>query len=329
MKSRIWVLCVLNATVAWAQSNLLPKGKGSDQGAEASAAQVPMDAPVLTIKGFCPNQSGQPAKSSDKNACQTVMTRAQFEQLASAIRPNVSASVKQQLASLYPRMLVMSQKAEELGLDKLPPYEQMIAFSRMQILSQGLTRKLQQQAAISDKEISDYYREHAAEFEEYTLERLFVPLRKQPADPKNQGAGEMRVGQMDLADLAENLRKRAAAGEDLLQLQKEAFAQAGITVASPNVNMGKVRRSALPANQSAVTELKAGQVSEVISDAAGHYIYKLDAKGEIPPEQARTEIQRTLENQRAQDELDKIQRSYSTEINEAYFGVHAVREPDQ
>lgn len=323
MKSRLWWFCVLVVSAAWGQSSLSPAGKDRNQG------EIPMDAAVLTIKGFCPNQNGQPVKSSDKNSCQTVITRAQFEQLASAIRPNISASVKQQLASLYPRMLVMSQKAEELGLEKLPPYEQMIAFSRMQILSQGLTRRLQQQAAVSDKEISDYYHDHAAEFEEYTLERLFVPLRKQPADSKNQGAGEMRVGQMDLAELAENLQKRAAAGEDLLQLQKEAFAHAGITVASPNVNMGKVRRSAMPANQSAIFELKAGQVSEVITDAGGHYIYKLDAKEQIPFEQAKTEIQRALENQRAQDQLDKIQHSYSTVINEAYFAAHAAKGDDQ
>lgn len=279
MKSCIWWLWVLGMSAAWGQSSLSPTGKKSDLTARANVADVPMDAAVVTIKGFCSNQSSQPAKSTDKSSCQTVITRAQFEQLASAIRPNVSASVKQQLASLYPRMLVMSQKAEELGLDRLPPYEQMIAFSRMQILSQGLTRSLQQQTAVSDKEISAYYHDHAAEFEEYTLERLFVPLRKQPADSKNQGAGEMRVGQMDLAELAENLRKRAASGGDLLQLQKEAFAQAGITVASPNVNLGKVRRSALPANQGAIFELKAGQVSEVITDAGGHYIYKLECKG--------------------------------------------------
>ena len=288
-----------------------------------------MDAAVLTIKGFCQNRSGQRERSGDSRSCQTVITRAQFEQLASAIRPNVSASVKQQLASLYPRMLVMSEKAEELGLEKLPPYEQMIAFSRMQILSQGLTRKLQQQAAVSDKDILDYYHEHLGEFEEYTLERLFVPLRKQGTDPKNAGAGEMRVGQLELADLAESLRKRAEAGEDFLQLQKEAFAQAGITVASANVNMGKVRRSALPATEVAIFELRAGQVSEVITDAGGHYIYKLDAKAQIPLEQAKAEIQRTLENQRAQDELDKIQRSYSTEINEAYFGAPAAKTEDQ
>lgn len=54
-----------------------------------------------------------------------------------------------------------------------------------------------------------------------------------------------------------------------------------------------------------------------------------NAKEQIPFEQAKTEIQRMLENQQAQAQLDKIQQSYSTEINEAYFGVHAAKGDDQ
>lgn len=327
MNRGIWLVCVLGTIAAWGQTS--PSSPDQKLERSSSSAEVPMDAAVLTIKGFCPKQNGQSGKASDKSSCETVITRAQFEQLASAIRPNASASVKQQLASLYPRMLVMSERAEELGLEKLPPYEQMIAFSRMQILSQGLTRRLQQQATVSDQEISNYYHVHGADFEEYTLERLFIPLRKQTADAKNQGAGEMRVGRMELEELAESLQKRAAAEEDLLQLQKEAFAQAGITVAAPSVNMGKVRRSALPAGQAAILELKPGQVSEVISDAGGHYIYKLDAKTQISFDQAESEIRHALENQRAQDELDKIQHSYSTEMNQAYFAVRGSTTDDQ
>ena len=346
MIRKIWWLCVVVGSLAWAQNPVAhptPKSREQDKNensATESASTVAMDAPVLTIKGFCPNRMTSAAAST---ACQTIITRAQFEKLAAAIRPDISMSVKQQLASLYPRLLVMSQRAEELGLDQQEPYEEMIAFSRMQILSQGLTHKLQQDAAnISDDEVADYYRKNPETFEQYTLQRLLVPLRKMTAAPKasapkidsnekNEGqttatqhaesAQQAAASERELNDLARNLRKRAAAGEDFVKLQQEAFESAGVKVASATTSMGKVRRSALPANHGAIYQLKVGEVSPVVTDADGHYIYKLEARDRLTWDEARGEIRQTLQSQRAKEDLEKIQASYSTETNEAYFSL--------
>lgn len=152
MKCSVWLLFALGGSLAWGQANPAPatsKPAGGDDdhksSARTEAAPIAMDDAVLTIKGFCPGR--KPASAVEVAAtCETVITRAQFEKMAAAIRPDMTASVKQQLASLYPRLLVMSHAAEEMGLDKQAPYEQMILFSRMQILTQGLTHKLQKEA---------------------------------------------------------------------------------------------------------------------------------------------------------------------------------------
>jgi len=294
-----------------------PQDAESDEAKPASAPDsIGMNEAVLTIKGFCPEQknAGQP--------CETVITRGEFEKMTAAIRPNLSASVKQQFANLYPRLLVMSKKAEEMGLDKGAPYEQMIAFSRMQILTQALTRKLQQDAAeVSEQEIADYYDKNAASFEEYTLERLVVPLRSQ---------GDLSTvkptSQQEFDDLAKTLRERAAAGEDFAKLQQAAYDAAGMKVASSNTSMGKVGRSTLPAEQAAiVADLKIGEVSRVITDSGGHYIYKLQGKDRQPLEQAKVEIRHTLESQHATRVLDQVQGSYTTETNSAYFAVQPTK----
>lgn len=323
MKFRMGVFCVLSVSLAWGQAKPDTAGSGNDddQATESARGTVPMDAAVLTIRGFCPKKSAA-EKVGDAQSCVTVITRSEFEKLAAAIRPNLSVSVKQQLASLYPRLLVMSQKAEELGIDKMPPYDQMIAFSRMQILAQGLTQRLQQQSPISDEEIAEYYRGHVEDFDEYSMDRLFIPIDKQPGSSDNkQALGETRNSQLELTELAEALQERAASGEDFPQLQKEAFAAAGVRVASPTTSMGVVRRSQLSGNQSEILALKVGEVTKVITDAGGHYIYKLEAKDRIPLDQAKSEIRRTLESQRGQEELDKIQHSYSVETSDAYFAV--------
>lgn len=335
MNRRMWWLCVLGGSLACGQAKpgdvASKPAEDDEQKSSATTPAVAMDAPVLTLKGFCPGRNGASTAGSTAS-CQTVITRAQFERIAAAVRPNMTTAVKQQLASLYARVLVMSQAAEESGLDKQAPYDQMIAFSRMQILTQGLTRKLQEDSSnISDAEIADYYRKNPETFEEYTLQRLVVPLRKQPAVSKaaeektqsqptpEEEAAQQAASERELTELAEKLRARAAAGEDVLKLQQQAFEAAGVQVASPTTSMNKVRSSALPATQ-AIFELKVGEVSQVVTDTGGHYVYKLEARDRLPLEQVKGEIHDTLKNERVKQALDKIQNSYTTETNDAYFG---------
>jgi len=180
------------STLAWGQTAgeaTASSQQGNDKTplVTSPTAEVAMDAPVLTIKGFCPGR-GAPAGAVSAT-CETVITRAQFETIAAAIRPNMTASVKQQLASLYPHLLLMSKRAEDMGLDKQSPYEQMIVFSRMQILTQGLTHKLQEESSnISDQEIADYYQKNGLESKDHkTLEQAKTEIREAL---KNQRAKE-------------------------------------------------------------------------------------------------------------------------------------------
>ncbi len=354
MICRSWLLGMLLGSLAWAQAGLLPSSSPAPRASQADrspvnqdderpqppAPDVAMDATVLTIKGFCPGQTPAP-----DSPCQTAITRAQFEALATAIQPNMNPVVKRQLASLYPRLLVMSHEAEVQGLDKEPQYQQMMAYARMQILTQALTRRQQEESAkISEAEISDYYQQHLELFQLYRLQRLFVPLHKQmPVSARDgKGAEEAHTAETphelsarQLADaeqmtrLGETLRARAAAGEDFVKLQEEAFNAAGVKVASVNTSMGEVRRTSLPASHLAALQLKAGEVSQVISDGAGHYIYKLEAKEQLPLDQVRDEVRGTLISERLRDAMDKIQRSYTTETNDAYFAPAVRPSPER
>jgi len=47
---------------------------------------------------------------------------------------------------------------------------------------------------------------------------------------------------------------------------------------SPTVNLPAVRRTGLPPAHVAVFDLKVGEVSQVITDNGGHYIYKVVSK---------------------------------------------------
>jgi hypothetical protein len=348
-----WVLCALLTTMAWGQAAPVgpPPTPATPPAPVDTSASVPANAPVLTIEGVCAPQpkpaaaKGTPAKpASDKTPakssadCKTVITKAQFEQLANNLAPNITPQMKKQLASVLPRLMAMADDAKKQGLDKTPQYRERIKFRTMQVLAEALQQKIQEEAAkVPDADIEKYYKDHPENFEQYNLDRLFVPRTKQANELKNEGKNEKlsedeqktkesaekaeaAQNEEAMTKLANDLRARAAAGEDFLKLQKEAFEAAGMKIESPTVNLPSTRRTSLAPSHAAVFDLKPGDVSPVISDAGGHYIYKLNSKTEEPLEQAKTEIHGRLQNERMRDSMEKVNSSFKVETNEAYFG---------
>lgn len=346
------LVCLLFGTVWWTQARAVSPtsppaksartndGGNDEKPATPSAATVAPDAPVLTIKGLCTAQASALKGHSANAPCQTVITRAEFEKLTAAIQPNMPPTAKRQLASSYPRLLVMSSEAEQRGLDKQKHFQQMMAYARLQLLTQELVRNIEEQAAqVPDKDIEDYYREHATAFEKVTVERILVPNIKVV-----QGTGERASSEDNLADAAkteteaenkeamqeaEQLRQRAAAGENFDKLQRAAYDAAGIDSPIPTTKLVNWRRGSLPVAHLSVLDLKVGEISAIISDRTGHYIYKLDAKEIESLEEARTEVHLVLQNQRMRDMMKKVQESVATEVNQAYFGTPAApKAPD-
>jgi hypothetical protein len=323
-----------------------------------TSASVPATAAVITIVGVCPAQpktaaakgtTAKPATAGKTPAaktpaadCKTIITKAEFEKLANALAPNLTPQLRKQLGSILPQLIAMTNAAEKQNLDKTPEFKQKLKFARMQLLSREVTQNIQKEAAkVPEEQIASYYKEHPDSFELFNLDRMFVPRTKQPEaegkedkdDDKDAKLTEEQqkakqaeekakadAAEQAMTQLAESLRARAAAGEDFAKLQKEAFDAAGMKIESPTVTMPKVRRSALPPAHVSVLELKVGEVSQVISDNGGHYIYKVNSKDLLTLDQARDEIHSTLTNQRSREMTEKMNSSFHAEPNEAYFG---------
>jgi hypothetical protein len=365
-----WLLCVLLGTLAWgqAQPGMAPVRPGPTQAPGAAAkppapaVELPETAVVLTITGVCPpapraaaasktGASKPTAAPAKKTAdCKTEVTRAQFEKLTKALQqgPNpLNPQQKRQLAStVLPRFMAMSAAAKAKGLDKTPRFAEEMKFYTMQILTQELQRSIQEDAdKISPEKVAEYYKNNPEAYEQFSLDRLFIPRYKQPEVADKDDAKEPEKlteeqqkakeaadqakrdqGEQELNKLADSLRERAAAGEDFTKLQKEAFAATGTKVENPTVNLPKVRRTGLPGAQASVFDLKVGEVSAVISDNGGHYIYKVVSKDVVPLDpQLESEIHNKLKSERMKELMDKY--TFQAVPNEAYFGPPTAGPP--
>jgi len=353
-----WLMCVLLGTLAWGQA--APGTPAPPQAPADTSAAVPPDAAVITINGVCSAEpktatakagAAKPVTAAKTAAtktpaadCKTVITKAQFEKLASAVAPNVTPQVKKQLAGVLPRFIGMSAEAKKRGLDKTPQFEETVKFAKMQILTTQLQRAIQDEAAkVPPDEVEKYYKEHADSFEQFNVDRLFVPRTKQgDAEAKEEDDKDEKLSdeakkakeaeekakadqsEQAMTKLAESLRARAAAGEDFAKLQKEAFEAAGMKIESPTVNLPNVRRTGLPPGHAAVFELKPGDVSQVISDSGGHYVYKVSSVDHMTLDQANNEIHSKLQNDRTREMMDKVNNSFKVETNDMYFGPGGV-----
>jgi hypothetical protein len=70
-----------------------------------------------------------------------------------------------------------------------------------------------------------------------------------------------------------------------------------------------------------VFDLRIGEVSPVISDATGHYIYKMESRDTALLGAVKAEISNTLRRQRLEDMMHQVQQPFTTEVNHAYFGT--------
>jgi len=332
--TRYGLVCLLLGGLAWGQAaNSNPAPSAAPQSAPAAmppaapaqpAAEVPLDAPVITINGLCENP---PADKSATGNCKTVITRADFEKLIQLLQPAMPARVRKQFATNYARALAMSEKAEQMGLDKDPNFEERMKLQRIQVLSQMFYKAVQDKAAqISDQEIEDYYQKNTPKFEQADLERIYIPKTQTappPAAKTANAAQPKRTPDTEATMKAEadKLHTRAAAGEDFSKLQGEAYQAAGIKAGAPNSAMTKIRRSSLPPDQASVMDLKSGEVSAVIADQNGFYIYKMKSKEVLPLDQAKEEIKGTLRSERIQEEMKTVQESATPVLNDNYFAT--------
>jgi parvulin-like peptidyl-prolyl isomerase len=320
-----------------------PAEPGKAPESQAPEVKVGPDDPALTIKGFCADAT------LAGDACKTVLTRGQFEKLAEALQPGMSPAMRRQLATAYARMLAMSSAAEKRGLDKTPHFDEAMRFARMQILSQELSKTLQAESNnVNDQDIQDSYQKNAANFEQATFVRIFVPHAKRietpPATPKTNAskAGssseasktattapkaaaktlspeeQQKAGEEAMKKEAALLHARLVKGEDPEKLEKEAFTAGGLPGNPPPTKMEKVRRTSLPAAHQAAMDLKVGEVSEVISDPSGNYIYKVVSKEALPLDTVKTEIRNQISAQRYREAMQGFQNN--ADLNEAYFG---------
>jgi bifunctional DNA-binding transcriptional regulator/antitoxin component of YhaV-PrlF toxin-antitoxin module len=311
--------------------------KSSDS--QAAPPNLPSNPAVITIKGICNSATSSAKAPATKVAthksvnpeCKIVVTRSEFERLAETLQ--VPPAARKQFATQYATALIMANEAHKRGLDHGTHYEELLKLARLQVLTRQLAQNLQEESAkIPDQELQNYYHNNNPAYEEASLERLYVPRTQQQDAPKetpNEADTKKRQedSEATMKKEADDLRARAAAGEDFAKLQVEAYKFASFKASPPEVKIEKARRTTLPPSQVSVLDMKPGEVSQLFVDPGGYFIYKLEQKDTIPFDRVRDEIRAALQKKRMQDATQTMQQSATPSFDDAYFASTSPASP--
>ena len=306
MKLHFVVLLALLASQGFAQA--APVQNESGAAAAANSKPVAPGHAVITVDGVCK------APDAKTGECKTVITRTEFERLVAVLSRNgqdqqaIPPQAKRQLAIQYSRLMLFADLAEKEGLQNSPEGEELIRFVRLQALTEELARTLQQKAVTTSEEVKNYYDHNLDRYTEWNLQRIVVPL----------STVESQAKQEELKQLAEEFRKRASNGANFDALQNEAFEKAGIKD-PPSAKLVLKPGASLPETHSVVYRLKPGEMSNVIEDRTGFYIYKLESSNVVPLDQNKAAIEGLLAGQKAQEAIRKLTESNKVHLNSNYF----------
>jgi hypothetical protein len=289
----------------------------------ATTSEVPPDAPVMTLRGFCPSM---PAATDQKSPeCKTVVTRAEFDNLVKTLSPNMPGSVRQRLAQDYAQMLVLSDQAKKQGLDKTQKFDDIIKFMRLRVLAQEYLSSVQENSKPTPAEVEKYYQDNKGKYEELMVNRLFLP-RNRPAPAGDKAPEPKPLTDAELQAQADKYRARLAAGESFEKVQKEAYEAAGFKTPPPPTVTSKRREGSTPAELE-LFSLKKGDLSKPILDMAGASIYQVQDTKVTPFEEVRPGIEAQLASERMRAQLENLSSVAKPEFNQAYFDQFKTNEP--
>jgi len=349
---RTLFVLTLVATAAVSQAQQPKQEKSSAPSASApAAAQTPKDAQeaapvispdqsIITIHGLCSaDATPKSAAAPDPASCTRTVTKAEFEKVLGFLNANssrITQPQRRQIAQGYVAMLAYADAARKEGMENDPKFIELMEFLRVRTLAESYKREQQEKFVTpSQEDIEAYYRQNLDKFEDLKVRRIFIPKNnpspaKPAADQKDAKVAE--AGDTEFAKQAEqvsnDIRDRAAKGEDPAALAREAYATLGITSAPASTDAFSYRKGTLPAQDE--LEFLAGgpgSVSKVQVEAMGYLIYKLDSKNPRPFDQVKVQISSTLSRQILEEKTNAVMSGVQSELNDQYFGPPPAAQP--
>jgi len=269
--------------------------------------------------------SGGSALSPSKNASSPTervilkvgslqVTQADFESMVSALEAQQGPADlnRRAIGDSYSSLLMLSQQAVANHLESSPEVTRQLALDRTQILSNAEFARLKAQAKPTPEEINAYYSAHLADYDLVQIRRLFIWTAKEGA---KDGHG---LSQQQATALAAAVRSAYASGSDPKRLIHDTVHDSESVVL--DTEPLTFQRGELPPRlEQAAFALKEGGWTE-LNDAPGTFVFlQLVKRSRRDLNEVSPQIEKKLQAQKLQAELDDLKKKAGIWMDEEYF----------
>lgn len=234
------------------------------------------------------------------------------------VQQNFRANPRQFLTELA-RMRLLVAEAEKEKLAEQSPCREQLEWVRSDVLSQALLNDFNRRNPATPEEETKYYEAHRESYQEAKVKVIYIAFA---ADPKAaQAAGRKLLTEQEARARLESLRRQALEGADFGALARQ-HSHDEISAAKDG-ELGVIRRSdQIPeAIKTAIFSLKPGQVSEVVAQPNGFYLFRLEEMKTKTLDEVRQQVNQQAQSEKFRQWFDSIRKSIAvTYENEAYFG---------
>lgn len=284
----------------------------------AAHAQQPASSPATSSDGATPTSVKSASSAGDQVILKVgnlQVTQADFESMIRALEAQQGPAdlSRRAIADNYSSLLMLSQQAVANHLESSPDVVRQLALDRTQILSNAEFSKLKAQAKPTEEEIKAYYSAHLDDYDVVQMRRLFIWTN----DGSKDGHG---LSQQDATALAAAVRRAYASGSDVKKLMHDSVNDPNSVVydAQPLT----FQRGELPASmEQTAFALKEGGWTE-LNDAPGTYVFlQVVQRNRKDLQEVSPQIERKLQAQKLQGELDDLKKKAGIWMDEQYFGA--------
>ena len=243
-------------------------------------------------RSFCENWSAKDG-SGKSDSCQTVITKEQFNSMLSGM--NIAAQISnpaamRSFAESYSQLLALASEGEKNGAENDPRFQELLRIARIRALADSYRHSLDEKYSHpSQEEIEAYYKENIAKYDSFKVERIIVPTVNPSRTPAARAENEKKFQQ-----LANEIRERAARGEETQKLQDEVYKTLALPISSKGRSRHEAQRRFPAGIEKDILALKPGEVTKLESEMSGLNMYKLRSRDTIPVESVKAEIIRDL-----------------------------------
>ncbi|HEV7519749.1 MAG TPA: peptidyl-prolyl cis-trans isomerase [Candidatus Angelobacter sp.] len=293
-------------------------------------AELPPDAAVISVRGLCPANTSPAITNTVASTkdCNISVSKQQFDNLVKSFNTSnqaVTPAQRRGLGEKYVELLVFSEAARAAGIENTPTYVEVMRVLRLKTLGDLYLNQLAEEYRNpSPQDIEAYYQGNQQKFEGSKLSRIYIPTNI----PDPQATAEKKQEyQRKVQQVVDDTQARAAKGEEMSKLQKDAYVALGITAAPPSTDLSLARHGTFPPKiDQEIFSRKAGEVFRS-DEGTGHMIYRVESRQTSPLESVKAEIVQQIYRQKMEAKTKELNAPVHAEFDEKYFGPPVAPTP--